>query len=69
MILYKLTGLFIVFTIAVFVVLLLYYGANPKIYKAHLNSKKFDLITFFGFCVLISIFLMLISGARFIILL
>lgn len=69
MLLYKITGIWIILTIALCMLIGLYYSGNPSAYRRALKSHDFDGLALTGIMILGSVALALISAVRFIILL
>lgn len=67
MLLYKITGIVIAFTLLFGFCIKCYYAANPIKFKRDLTNKKFDKITFCGLMVITSVILAFMSIVTFII--
>lgn len=66
MIIYKLTAIIVLITIAFLYVLVMYYKGDPRTYFRHLKDSRFNIMTFAGLLVLVSIAMLVISGIRFV---
>lgn len=67
MILYKTTAIIVVATIAIDFMTALYYRNRPKAYRRDKANDKFNILSFNGLLILISMILIFASFVRFIV--